>query len=95
MDIVKTIFALDKSKDIRLLLSNKEATDIAGFSELLSILPTEACPKEIKEAVESVIVRIKMKEKPTAKEAAFLREITSLEEHLYAEGHHAVGFSFK
>lgn len=73
--IIKALFKLDESRNISELLSNEEAKSIQGFSGLLSKLIEGSYPKAIREALEAVIVSIKLKKEPTPKEKAFLEQI--------------------
>lgn len=79
INAIRTSFKLAPGDDISTLPSRGDAKFIKGFALLVACITTNANPKELREAVEVVILNIKMEDEPTKLEVDFLHAIEAIE----------------
>ena len=87
IQVLKNTFKLTAEADISELNSRADVAAIPKLPALLACLADErTIPKQLREALEQVIVSIKLKDKRTATEVTFLKEEKRLiEDPLYEE----------
>lgn len=88
IEAIKNTFGLAKNDDIRLLITRQhEISIITDLPQLLELLSDERTPpKLIAQALEQVVLQIKLKDKKTVNEVEFLKQIQELvDKPLYNE----------
>ncbi len=77
--IIKNTFELEPDADFSVLYTRPDALSFNTLPELLSRLANaHTSPKELAQALERVVVNIKLKKEQTPKEQEFLKQVTEI-----------------